>query len=342
MSEAERVEIVNRAQRVVAEAQIHDLNTVVDVLEGVLTDRQKKYYLLIDRLDEDWVEDKLRYRLIMALIDSAKEISRVPNLKVLISIRRDLIERVFTLVSQTGAGFQEEKYQSLYLPLRWSRKKIIEILDRRIGRLVERHYEKRRQVTHSDLLPRKVDGTVIDQYITDRAPRPRDVIMLCNKWIEGSAGKQRLSVSTLRRAEGEYSRQRLRALYDEWHADYPELLEFVDVLKERPVAFSLESVSDSRISDLCLDAAIGDSVESGELRSGAKRVAEGAGSVRGFKRRLFMVFYMVGLVGLKLERFESVSWVDELGQGVSYSEIDEGARVVVHATYRRALGVRSQ
>ena len=134
-SEERRIDVINRAQRVVAEAQIHDLNTVVDVLEGVLTDRQKYYYVMIDRLDEDWVEDKLRYRLIMALIDSAKEISRVENIKVLISIRRDLIERVFRLVSQTGTGFQEEKYQSLYLPLRWSRSKIIDILDKRIDKL---------------------------------------------------------------------------------------------------------------------------------------------------------------------------------------------------------------
>ena len=64
--------------------------------------------------------------------------------------------------------------------------------------------------------------------------------MLCNKWIEGSDGKPRLSVSTLRRAEGEYSRQRLRALYDEWHADYPELLDFVDILKSVPYRLRLK------------------------------------------------------------------------------------------------------
>ena len=140
ISEERKVDVINRAQKVVSEAQIQDLNTVVDVLEGVLTDRQRYYYVMIDRLDEDWVEDKLRYRLIMALIDAAKEISRVTNIKVVIAIRRDLIERVFRLVRETGAGFQEEKYQSLYLPLRWQRKKIIEILDKRIAKLVERRY----------------------------------------------------------------------------------------------------------------------------------------------------------------------------------------------------------
>ena len=344
VSEERKIEVVNRAQKVVSDTQIDELNAVTDVLEGVLTDRQKFYYVMIDRLDEDWVENALRYRLIMALIDAAKEISRVPNIKVLISIRRDLIERVFRLISQTGAGFQEEKYQSLYLPLRWSRKMIIEILDRRISKLVERRYEKQKAVKHSDLLPRRIDKNNIAEYITDRAPRPRDVIMLCNKWIEGSEGKPRLSVSTLRRAEGEYSRQRLRALSDEWHADYPELGDFMDVLKERPVAFGIVAVEDTRISDLCLELVVRQRHTIGELGSHAHRVVERADlhAVSEFKRTLFSVFYKIGLVGLKLETFESVSWVDELGQGISDSEVDEATRVVVHPTYRRALGIRTR
>ena len=344
ISEERKIEVINRAQRVVADAQIHDLNTVVDVLEGVLTDRQKYYYVVIDRLDENWVEDRLRYRLIMALIDAAKEIGRVTNIKVVISIRRDLIERVFRLVRETGAGFQEEKYQSLYLPLRWSQKKIIEIVDKRIGKLVERHYEKRKVVTHADLLPKQIDRIPIAKYITDRAPRPRDVIMFLNKWIEGSEGKPRLSISTLRRAEGEYSRQRLSALYDEWYADYPELSAFGDVLKERPVSFMLDAVDDSQISDLCLETVVADHSDYGDLGEKARSVVERAGDddIWSFKRALFMVFYKVGLVGLKLEKFESVSWVDELGQGVSYSEVDTYTRANVHPTYGRALGIRTR
>ena len=60
-----------------------------------------------------------------------------------------------------------------------------------------------------------------------------------------------------------------------------------------------------------------------------------------FKRILFIEFYRVGLIGLKLESFESASWVDELGQGVSPSEIDDSTHVVVHPTYHRALGIKT-
>ena len=339
LSDEEKIEVINRGQRVVSKAQIQDLSKVRDLLENVLSDRQKYYYVLIDRLDEDWVEEKLRYRLIMALLESVKEISRVPNVKVLVAIRRDLLDSVFTLVRGTGAGFQEEKYHSLYLPLHWSPEGIIEILDKRVDALVARRYEKKKRVTHRDLLPRTIDKIPIKEFIADRATRPRDVISFFNKCIEAAEGKPRVNVDTLKRAEGEYSRQRLSALGDEWSTDYPGLSDFVDILKKRSLSFSLSQVKYDDISELCLKSAIEYPSDSGILREHARNVAEGLVDVIDFTRTLFMVFYRIGLVGLKLETFERASWVDELGQSVSPSEIDDSTGIVVHPTYWRSLGI---
>ena len=339
LSDAEKAEVINRSQRVVSETQVQDLSKVHDLLERVLTDRQKYYYILIDRLDENWVEEKLRYRLIMALLDSVKEISRAPNIKVLVAIRRDLIERVFKL--GRDAGFQEEKYQSLYLPLRWSPNNMIQILDKRISALVSLRYQGSKTVTHRDLLPKTVDRIPILKFVTDRSPRPRDIISFFNECIKAAEDRSRLSKDALKRAEGEYSRQRLRALGDEWHADYPGLLDFVDILKMRPKSFPLSQVKYNDVAELCLKSAIEHPNDSGVLREHARNVSEGLVDINGFKRTLFMVFYRVGLVGLKLETFESASWVDELGQGVSPSEIDDETGIVVHTTYWRALGIRT-
>ena len=339
LSDEEKIEVINRGQRVVSEAQVQDLSKVHDLLEHVLSNRQKNYYVLLDCLDENWVEEKLRYRLIMALLESVKEISRVSNIKVLVAIRRDLIDRVFRLVREAGAGFQEEKYQSLYLPLRWTPNKIIEILDKRISELVARRYQRKKRVTHSDLLPKKIDETPILKFITDRAPRPRDVISFFNKCIEAAEGRPRLSVDSLKRAEGEYSRQRLKSLGDEWHGDYPGLLDFMDLLKNRPSSFSLGQVSYGGVVDLCLTSAIEHPNGLGILREHARNVSEGLVNPNDFKRTLFMVFYRIGLIGLKLETFESASWVNELGQGVSPSEIGDTTGIVVHTTYWRALGI---
>ncbi len=333
-----KIDVVALGQRVVSETQVQDLNNVIYVLERVLSDQQKLHYVLIDRLDENWVEEKLRYQLIMALIDSVREISRISNVKVLVAIRRDLIDRVFRRIRDTG--FQEEKYQSLYLPIRWSSDQIIEVLDKRIDALVARRYQKRKSVTHRDLLPKKIGKIPIKQFITDRAQRPRDVISFFNNCIEAAEGKPKLSVDALKRAEGEYSRQRLRALGDEWHANYQGLLDFADILKKRPPSFSLSQVEHDDMVELSLKSAIEQPNEGGILREHARNVAEGLENVNHFKQTLFMVFYRIALIGLKLESFESASWVDELGQGVSPSEIDDSTHVVVHPTYHRALGIK--
>ena len=340
ISDEEKIEVINRGQHVVSEAQVQDLSKVHQLLEAVLTDRQKMYYILIDRLDENWVEQTLRYRLIMALLDSVRALSRgVTNLKVMVAIRRDLIDRVFRLVQDAGAGFQEEKYQSLYLPLNWSSSELISVLDKRIDALVARRYQKKQAVTHLDILPQAIDRVPTTEFITRRAKRPRDIITFFNKCIEAAEGKARVSVDVLRRAEGEYSRQRLRALGDEWHTNYPGLLFFADILKKRSSAFSIRQVDYNAVADLCLNSAIRYPSEDGLLRTHARTVVEGLEDVGDFKKTLFMVFYRVGLVGLKLETFQTASWVDESGQSVSPSEIDEDTGVVVHTTYWRALGI---
>ena len=76
----------------------------------------------------------------MALIQNARDFIKVKNAKLIVALRRDLIERVFRITRESG--FQEEKYQSFYLPLTWSKAQILEVLDRRINQLVKRAYTK--------------------------------------------------------------------------------------------------------------------------------------------------------------------------------------------------------
>ena len=192
---------------------------------------------------------------------------------------------------------------------------------------------------HTNLLPRRIGRIPITDFVAERATRPRDVISFFNKCIEVAEGLPKLNVDTLRRAEGEYSRQRLRALGDEWNADYAGLLDFADILKKKSPSFNLGKLTYEEIADTCLRSAIEHPQEAGLLREHARNVVEGLIDVQDFKRTLFMVFYSVGLVGLKLDAFETASWVDELGQGVSPAEIDDDTGIVVHNTYRRALGI---
>ncbi|MEW6441319.1 MAG: hypothetical protein AB1640_10340 [bacterium] len=338
LSQEQKSELHSRAQQIVSAAQVQDLHKVINLLDTVLQDKQKKYYIVIDGLDENWVEERIRYRLIMALILTARDFIRVSNAKVIVAIRRDLIERVFRLTRESG--FQEEKFQSLYLPLVWKKADLIELLDRRIDALVSRRYTKQK-VTHRDLLPKQYNSKPISEFIIEIADRPRDVISFFNSCISAATNLARLRVSELRMAEGEYSRSRLRALGDEWSADYPCLLDFAAILYRRPGSFKIATIEDRDINELCLRISAEDPGGQGLLQKHAMKLVDCAISAHDFRIFLIQVFYQVGLIGLKITPHETAAWVNELGKRVSAAEISDETSAVVHPAFHRALGIRS-
>ena len=336
LTEEKKSQLLDRGQDIIKRAQVKDLQKILDLLSSVLEDRQKAYYLLIDALDENWVEESLRYKLIMALIQNARDFIKVKNAKLIIALRRDLIERVFRITRESG--FQEEKYQSFYLPLTWSKAQILEVLDRRINQLVKRAYTKG-PVGHRDLFPAKYQKENIGDFIFKIAPRPRDVIAFFNACIRSAENKPNIGTQALRAAVGEYSRTRLRALGDEWSGDYPTLLEFAKILQRRKESFKIETIEDSKLGDLCLTVAAENPKGRGILQQFAMQVADCVIDIPAFKIALIQIFYRVGLVGLKLQPHETVSMVDETGRAVSSGEITQNTSVVVFPPYRRALGI---
>ena len=338
LSEDQKAELISRGQNIISSAQVQDLHKVMMLLDSVLNDRQKQYYILIDGLDENWVEERLRYKLIIALILTAKDFIRVKNAKVIIALRRDLVERVFKLTRESG--FQEEKYQSLYLPINWSREELIDLLDKRINTLVSSRYTSDR-LTHLDLLPKKINKQPVTEFFLERAKRPRDIIAFFNSCILAAKGASKLNVAELKNAEGEYSRDRLRALADEWSADYPSLLEFAMVLRRRPHSFKISLIENKVIEDLCLRVVAENPAGQGILQKHAMQLVNCVVPAEDFKVLLMQIFYRIGLVGLKLQPYEKETWVDERGRSISIAEINETTSVVIHPAFHRALGIQS-
>ncbi len=337
VSEDQKVELVSRGQEIVSAAQVQDLSKVMTLLDTVLEDRQRPYYIFIDQLDENWVEERIRYKLIMALVLTARDFIRVENAKVLIALRRDLIDRVFRLTR--ASGFQEEKYQSLYMPLAWTKRDLIKVLDTRVDALVAHRYTKK-TVTHRDLLPRQYNNLSVTDYIMERVEQPRDVIAFFNACIAAGTNLSRLTQKEFTRAVGEYSRSRLRALGDEWSSDFPTLLDFTDILKRRPASFKIGTLEDRNVEELCLRVAADDPGGTGLLQQYALRLVDCIITAGDFKVFLVQLFFRIGLVGLKLQPHEAVSWVDERGRGISFAEISDDTSVVVHQRYHRALGIK--
>lgn len=210
LTEDQKSEVLKRSQEVVNKVQIRQLSDIIDLVDKVLTDPQKKYYILIDRLDEGWIEDTLRYKLIRALIETVKDFRKVKFAKIIIAIRQDLLERVFRLVR--SAGFQEEKYESMYLRISWSKEQLSEIMEKRLNRLIQSRYTHQK-VQLRDLLPSKIESQESSDYILERTMmQPRDVIHFINKCIQQAIDRKSITATLLKSAEGEYSRDRLRYL----------------------------------------------------------------------------------------------------------------------------------
>lgn len=230
LTEEQKAELKNAAQTAISRTQVRGVAEATELLDQLFADRTKCCYILIDRLDENWVDDTLRLRLIKALIETASEFIKVPGLKVIVALRRDLLDRVYK--SARHAGHQEEKSGGLLLPLSWCQTDIIQVLDRRVQKLVRRRYTKQ-VVKYHDVLPEKYAKMPIERFVFEIAPRPRDVIALFNSCIYFAEGSSQISKKQFAKALGDYSRGRVKALVDEWATELPEIKPFVQlVLRE--------------------------------------------------------------------------------------------------------------
>jgi len=339
LTEQERTKVVERGQKVINSIQMRELSDILSFLdEDVFDDEQQNFYITIDRLDENWVDDNFRYLLIRSLIETLRDFRSVRNVKVIVALRRDLLERVFRYTRD--AGFQEEKYRNLYLPIKWDKKQLEALLDKRVNFLVKRSYTKK-SVGYKDLLPSKIGETRTIEYMIARTlRRPREIIEFFNNCISLAERKPSISVTSLRTAEGEYSKDRLRSLEDEWYADYPSLLQFTFILRKKPARFRICDLKIEEIEEFCLEYTITNFGQKCLLAQEAKKVAEGIISAEDFLLVLFHVFYRTGVVGLKSATYEKMLWCYEGPETIAAKTINLDAQVAIHPVFWRVLGVK--
>jgi hypothetical protein len=338
LTEEQREEVINRAQEVVNKVQIAELSRVIDLLDEVLlVDPMKKYYIIIDKLDEDWVEDRLRFRLIRALIETSLDFAHVKNMKIILAIRNDLLDRVYRYTRDPG--FQEEKYRTSTLQVRWTRPQLIELLDARRSLMVREQYTGR-IVTFKDLLPERTGSRKTIDYILDRTlMRPRDIIQFFNKCIMHSDGTTIVSPKALKESEGVYSRERLRALADEWIGLYPNLLHLVELLKHRKDTFFVKDLTEKQIIDNYLELLISGRGEKGLDLDQMKFAFDGDISPDDYRVSIILIFYRVGLIGIKTNPFSRFSWSDSGEISVSFAEVHPESKLSIHPTFWRCLGI---
>lgn len=220
--EEERRSYATKIQQVVSSQRVSQLGDMLGWLNEYLKDPQKPFFILIDGLDEDWIDEPQKFDLIRSLVDTARDFSAVKHCKILIALRDDLFE---STVRHTNWN-QREKVEGLIFRLRWNRAQIEEFLDRRTASLVRRYYGGSVAKFADLFAQRKMRSSKDDpvRFVLNRiAMRPRDALVFFQHIVVESDGKSAIQERSLLQAELGYSLSRLDALSDEWSGVWPDI-----------------------------------------------------------------------------------------------------------------------
>ncbi|MDF0583311.1 P-loop ATPase, Sll1717 family [Bradyrhizobium yuanmingense] len=302
LSVDKKSEFVHRVKKIISAEQLSELGAVIDLLSELEADAtgHKHYYILIDRLDESWVDASVRFKLIRGLIESLKAFRKIRDLKILVAARSDVLERV---VQETkDLTFQREKLEDYFVQLKWSKGLLKDLVDRRITQLFKKQYTQG-QITFDDVFPHKVSGMAPFDYMIERTlMRPRDIIAFVNECLNESQGKYEVTATILKKAEAQYSSKRLTNLEQEWQSAFPSVGRLLTGFlgsKRKPLLPFEDFCPSKEMDDMAL------SIYS-EAKRGFDPLHEAAEAhcfspSLTFAKTVVSILYRVGAIGVKLE-----------------------------------------
>lgn len=337
----EKTQLVRRAQAVVNSVQIAELSRVIDLLSEYVFSDNMRYYLVIDDLDEKWVDEAIRFKLIRALIETIKVFRRVSRVKIIVALRVDILERVY--YETRDIGFQLDKYDGYMARIKWTDKELKDLVQFRIRSLYKKQYTKD-DANFQDLFKFNVGQIEPLDYIISRTlMRPRDVIAFVNECLIIAEGKAEITAQLIRDAELPYSQKRLNAIKDEWQSVHPNLnvgIEFLankkDVLTFGEIAFQ------NAIEDIAIKVTESHSKSSDEIHEAARAVFESAttSNMIHFAKLIISILYKVGLVGIKNDQSQHYNYSYLHAATIPVHLVSDDCKIRIHPMFWRALGTR--
>ena len=337
ISEETKKEIKERADKVVNEVQVRDLTNIRKLLaQDIFCDPQERYYIVIDRLDENWVEESIRYRLIKALIETVRSFMSIRSVKIVLALRTDLFQRVIDRTR--SSGFQQEKYESLCYRIRWSRSDLKELINLRVNKLFRDKYTKT-DIQVDNILPGgKIQQRSYLDYMLDRTfLRPREIILFFNECITKAHGSSSFTRQNIIDAEMIYSQMRARSLCDEWHGDHPNLEKHIDFVTKRSKAVRFQDFNSTEIEEHFLSLL---NEDRDILFKNIVRYVEGKDTGEDMLQEVFSILYQTGFFGIKNSSHGVTQWSFEDIPLILPSSINPDCTAYIHPTFWMGLGVR--
>lgn len=332
-------EVVHKAQSVVNSMQANEIFQMVEILkDDIFDDEQKHYFIVIDDLDKEWVDRSIVYDLLRALLQTIKDLRGISGTKIIIALRENLARMVFS--DNNSRGIQREKYEDLYLDLRWTAEELRDLVDRRLAELMKSAYTND-VPTSFDILPsgkkNRPDGFT---YMLERTfLRPRDIIDYFNRCIRLADGQTELTQQTLSDAELEYSRSRLHAVEDEWRENYGSLPELYAFLEGAPVPFHLQDMVD-KATEHFYQQSISPNFEipNKELAAALAGFRSDA-NVIPLLKGVLVALYEVGIIQIRAAHNDPIASCFTSSIRIPAESLTDHSRFYVHPTFYRALRI---
>lgn len=291
-------------------------------------------YVAIDKLDESVISDTFRYQSLRGLIDAIRDLNRdVEKLKIVVSIRTDLLDCILRRVKSPGQQF--EKYKSLFLQIRWNRQQLIDLAEKRVHKLVKKRYQPKSTVSLRELFPEKIhvaNGKTVsfEDYIIERSwNRPRDIIDFINFCIKQAEGNKKVTQDMVRQAEKQYSKDRYSSLQEEWQKTIPEIKILLDLLAGFPVEFDVSSIDEDKTIDWA-QAVLRSEELSSPLYCLASEYDRQLANYVAFRKACLQLLYDAGAVGIKFSSSDPLRWSYQEDYDYVKDDIKENSSVKIH------------
>jgi hypothetical protein len=318
------IEAKHKAESIINNSQVEELIEIVRIMKDELfVNHQKKFFIVVDNLDLEWIDDQIRYELIGAMVEVIKEFRQMQGVKIVISLRENLNEIVFSGIKNNGG--QREKFKPLYSDMEWSNDDLKSLINKRIRLLSDKQLDIKKAFYES----RRDNGTGFD-FILDRSfKRPRDIISYVNHAIKNAGNKEYFTKDILVKAESSYSLERFQALEDEWSENFGGIKSICEFLRGINNGFRLKSFREDDFALVyCVDSPK-EEFKGDLLNAVLDWKSEKINFVSFFKKIIYILFRM-GVVGIKKGPKYKIAFYYDKDVLIDRNDITNSSRFYVH------------
>lgn len=330
------IDVKTKAENIISQLQATDLTTLIELLsDEIFNNNQRKFFILIDDLDKEWVSRQLVYDLIASMVEVIKEFQhKFKGVKIIISLRENLQMKVFS--GTINRGGQREKFSPLFLDLNWNVLQLRKMIDLRIQNTTNN------ELKLDTLFERKNQTKATFDYILERTfQRPRDVISFFNKIFENAYQKGAIPLAVVKQAELKYSIERLNAIEDEWSENYGEISKIVGFINSIHDGFNIRNIRDDSFAELLVEQDFINYFK-GELFEACQKWKKAKSdniNFRIFLSEVLEILYRLGIIGIKRNTNTPIEfYYNELGP-CSKSDFLGDVKIYIHKAFHSVLRV---